>query len=121
MAENEIKQHDYIHDGKLKLQSPITTDEGEKVEYLIYDFDRITGTMLLNVLGDGDANGKVGVSNREALELFLRACAPEDNGKMTVAEMRTKMGARDMPVCMRLGASFFMRSYASGATSIGER
>ena len=107
--------------GRLKLQKEIAADTGENVEHLDYDFERISGTMLLNVLGDGDANGKGGITNRQALELFLKACAPEENAHMTANEIRQKISAQDMPICMKLGAAFFMRTYVSGLTNLGER
>lgn len=112
---------DVITRGKLKLQVPFKSDTDEQIEELLYDFDRISGSMLLSVLGDGDANGKTGVTNRQALELFFKACSPEDNAKMTANEMRQKLSAKDMPVAMRLGAAFFMNTYVSGLANIGER
>lgn len=109
---------DRLTRGFLTLEAPMPRDEGEDIERINYDFSQVTGALLLNALGNG-APGQLNA--RQALELFVCACAPEDNGGLTRAEIKTRLSAGDMLAAQALGAGFFRTRLASALTRIGAR
>ena len=104
--------------GTLKLEMPLTLDDDRVLDELKYDFGNVTGTLLLSVLGSSEAGA---FSTRHALNLFLCACAPEENGGLTRDEIRTRLTAGDILGAQMLGAGFFRARSASALTRIVAR
>ena len=107
-----------IRHGRIRLATPIYNADGDTVETLVYDFDRITGSMLMTALGTDSADNASKLTARQALELFMRAVDPANNSGVTMMDMRTKLSAEDTALAVRLGNSFFTHSWIQALTRI---
>ena len=100
--------------GVLQLKTPIKSRDEDVME-IQYDFDRITGKELLNILDDKTAKERATTQDaftaRQGLKVFARAAA--GSGGLDEFDLGERLSAADMLAASQLGKLFFM-AMASG-------
>lgn len=107
-----------IRQGRLKLAQPIKNADSDSVDAIVYNFGRITGSMLMAALGTDTSDNASKLTSRQAFELFMRAVDPADNHGITMMDLRTQLSADDTAIAVLLGNGFFTQMCVQALTRI---
>ena len=106
--------------GKLKLETPIKSSEGD-IDELAYDFTELTGLEYTEAM-DGDMNASqiFRITNRQALSLFAAAAAKQTPA-LDRRDILERIGMTDSVVASQLAILFFSASTRAGRMRISRR
>lgn len=106
--------------GVVELFVPMRS-KSDDVHALHYDFSTLTGNDMVECLdSDPGANNDNGVTSRQAVALFCRACKRAEHAISGLDEIdiRRQLSGQDMVTAVRIGKSFFAHALAGALLSI---
>lgn len=108
-AAETLERPAILRRGVLQLKTPLKSRD-EDITEIKYDFDRITGKELLDILDGKTAKERAMTRDeftaRQSLRIFARAA--RGNGGLDEFDLMERLGTEDTLAAVQLGKLFFM-------------